>query len=181
MRLTTVQHKEVYKILINTGEYRASEEFVSEILIKPYRFMQKQLGFNNTPIFSGIVGHYVDFGGARFEDDYIAIELEIPDEFIKIQRYYDWSDFIYFTELPWEFKEVCNVDKFETVEDWAVTIMDISGNISKADEHKDALQATVEYLKKDWVIGTLEDLSKLEEECNDNGGRAILKDLSHYR
>lgn len=81
MKCITVQHKEVYNTLINKGMYKASDGNVSEILVKPYKFMQKQFNWKSTPIFLGPVGHYVNFGGARFNENSIALELDIPDKY----------------------------------------------------------------------------------------------------
>lgn len=184
MKVITVQHKNVLEQLLKNGEYRASEENISDIMVKPYRFMQKHFGWKSIPIFLSPVGHFVEMGGAKFDRDVVAIELDIPDELCKVQLYYDWSDFIYFTEQPWEFKDAFNVDRYDNVEDWTKTIMDrtnhSSYNISDADKHEDALQVTVEFLKKDWIICTLDELVKLEEDHNDSGGANKLKELIYY-
>lgn len=185
MKVITVQHKSVLDELIKTGEYRASEDNISDIMVKPYRFMQKQMGWKSTPIFLSPVGHFVEMGGAKFDRDVVAIELDIPDELCKVQLYYDWSDFIYFTETPGEFKDAFNVDKYSSVEDWAKTILDRANskeyNIKDADKHEDALQVTVEMLRKEWITDTLEELVKLDEAHNDSGGASKLKELRHYR
>lgn len=185
MKVITVQHKSVLETLNNTGEYRASEDNISDIMVKPYRFMQKHFGWKSIPIFLSPVGHFVEMGGAKFDRDVVAIELDIPDDLCKVQLYYDWSDFIYFTEQPWEFKDAFNVDQYDSVEDWAKTILDRANsttyNIKDADAHEDALQVTVEMLRKEWITDTSEELVKLDEEHNDSGGTSKLKELKHYR
>lgn len=100
MKVITIQHKSVLRALIKDEEFRANYKMVSENLVKPYQFMQKQFGWKSCPIFLAPVGHYAEFGGAKFDKDCIAIELNIPDELCKVQLYYDWSDFIYFPEFP---------------------------------------------------------------------------------
>ena len=177
MRVITIQHKNVYDMIQNKGAYRAKEDRVSEILVKPYQFMQQQFGWKSTPIFMSPVGYYVEMGGAKFNSESVAIELEIPDSLVKIQRYYDWSDFIYFTEQPWEFKDACNVDKFENVNDWGKTIL----NIKVTSDCKDPIQCSVEELRKDWIVDITDRLNKLEDMHNDTGGKNKLKNLSFYK
>ena len=181
MRVITVQHKDVYKGLRKDGISRATEEYVSENLVKPYRFMQTYFRWESTPIFLGVVGHNVNYGGAKFDENSIAMEFEIPDEYVKIQRYYDWSDFIYFTELPWEFNDTCNVEKFGSVNEWALTIMNIKHDIARAARFRDPLQASVEMLNIDWLVDTLENLDKFQQDYNDNGGVNVLESLSKYK
>ena len=172
----TVQNKEVYRELCENGIYKAKFSRVSDNLLKPYKFMSKQFGWQECPIFLSPVGFYVEMGGAKFNKDSIAIQLDIPDELVKMQRYYDWSDFIYFTEMPGEFKDACNVEKYETVEDWGKTILDIKVNKSC----KDPLQVTVKELRKEWVIGTIDYLDKICNNHSDTGGANIMKEISHY-
>lgn len=181
MKGITVQHKRVYETLIKKGVYRAEEKYVSENLVKPYKFMMNKFGWTNIPIFLGPVGYNSEFSGARFESDYIAMEFDIPDEYVKIQRYYDWSDFIYFTEIPWEFEGVFDTKKFPTLESWANTIMDISEDLASAIEFKDPLQFTVPELRKEWLIDINSNLLKLDKKHNGTGGRAILQSLKRYK
>lgn len=181
MYCITIQHKEVYNHLMKLGNYKASMSNVSDILRKPYKFMMKEFNWESCPIFLAPVGHYVEFGGAKFDNDSIAIELEVPDEYIKIQRYYDWSDFVYFTDCPWEFENAFNVDKFPNIESWAKTILDIKDDIARADSLNDPLQATVIELKKEWIKDTTTNLSKLDDEHNGTGGMSLLERLEKYK
>ena len=58
MRCVTIQDIKVHNNLLKDGIYKASYDFVSENLIKPYKFMQEQLGFESTPIFLSPVYFY---------------------------------------------------------------------------------------------------------------------------
>lgn len=181
MRCITVQHKSVYEDCIKkNGEYRANYNNVSDILIKPYKFMQDHFNWKSAPIFLVPEGHYIEMGGAKFGDESVAIELDIPDKYVKIQRYYDWSDFIYFTENPLEFRDASNVNLFKTVEDWAKTIMDIKDSIAKADEYKDPLQATIEFISPTWLVCASYNVDKLAKMHDQTGGKNILKRLRNY-
>lgn len=176
MKCITVQHKSVLKQLYKDGIYKADLSRVSENLVKPYEFMMKHFGWKSCPIFLSPIGFNTNMGGAKFMDGYIAIELDIPDELCKVQRYYDWTDFIYFTECPGEFEDACNVDKFESVEDWAKTILDIGIDYN----NMDPLQVTVELLQYNWILSTTDNLDKLCDEQNDNGGDYKLQPLYKY-
>lgn len=172
MRVITIQHREVLRQLIKNGVYIADYSRVSDNLIKPYKFMQESFGWVGAPVFLVPLGHYVELGGAKFNKDSVVIELDIPDRLCKVQLYYNWSDFIYFCEMPWEFNNAFNVEKFSSVEDWGKTVLDITNseyNIYKADSNRDPLQVTVELLRKDWVSKVTTNI-KLLEKYNDSGG-----------
>jgi len=179
MKCITVQHKEAYKELMSTGIYKAKRENISDIMRKPYKFMQEQFGWNSTPIFLSPIGHYIEMGGAKFGTDAVAIEFDIPDELCKVQRYYDWSDFVYFTDCPGEFEDACNVDKYKTIEEWAKTIMNI--NIADADKFKDPVQITVKELRKEWITDVVSDTLRLDSSHNGSGGAEKLKELKYYK
>lgn len=181
MYCVTIQNKEVYNTLIKTGTYTASMSNVSDILRKPYKFLMKELGYKSCPIFLASVGHYAEFGGAKFNKESIAIELNIPDELLSIQRYYCWSDLVYFMESPWEFEEASNVEQFNSVEEWGKTILNIKEQLVKADNFKDPIQITVPILRKEWLTDVTENTSKIEETHDGYGGRYKLERLSHYK
>ena len=176
MKCITVQHKDVLRQLYENGEYRADICRVSENLIKPYEFMMEYFGWKSCPIFASPVGFNTNMGGAKFFDGYVAIEIDVPIEYIKMQRYYDWTDFIYFTECPGDFEDACNVDRFNSVEDWAKTILNIDINHNCIDP----MQVTLEFIHKDWITGSTPNLSKLDKEQNDSGGDYKLQPLLYY-
>lgn len=183
MRVITIQHKSVLEQMVKYGEYRASEEYVSENLLEPYRFMQKQFHWDSIPIFLSPVGRYVEMGGAKFNEDSVAIELEIPDYICKIQLYYSWSDFIYFMEMPWELEQAVNPAKYRSVEELGRAVIDISKTkeLEKAIEQKCALQVTVDRLRRDWLVDALYNTEKLNNIHSDSGGRYMLNNLSYYK
>ena len=175
MRCITVQHKNVLEILQSKGVYQADVARVSSNLKEPYQFMKEYFHWSSIPIFLIPVGYYSEMGGAKFGEDYVAIELEIPDELCKLQKYYDWTDFIYFVEQQSEFDDVFNTNKYPTVYDWGRTIVDISKE--EALNSKEAIQVTVEELKKEWVITVTKDLTQLEDKYNGTGGQNVLCSL----
>lgn len=171
MRCITIQNKEVYNILKQTGTYRASLKRVFSLNLKePYQLMMKEYNWTSAPIFLVPEGYNAEFCGAKFKNG-IAIELDIPDELIKVQCYYNWSDLIYFLENPNDFEE--NIP----MEEWIKEILNI--DINKITD--EAVQVTVEYLKKEWIIDTSEDIFKIKDMHDNSGGACILRPLEEYK
>lgn len=171
MKCITIQNKEVYNILKQKGIYKASIEKISKNLKEPYQLMMKEYKWTSVPIFLAPEGYYVEFSGAKFNENSIAIELDIPDELIKVQCYYDWSDLIYFLENPNDFEEDISM------KEWAKGILNT--DINKITD--EVLQVTVEYLKADWIINVTEDICKIEDMHDNSGGACILKPLEEYK
>ena len=174
MKVITIQHKEVLKKLLEKGSYKANKSFVSENLLKPYEFASTFFGWDNIPIFLAPIGYKVEMYGAKMGLDYVAIELDIPKEYLKFQEYYNWSDFIYFLECPDEFKE--SFSNYKNVEDFGKDILDIKPNKSS----KSPYQVMTSELKKEWITYILEDSSKLSERHNGTGGSNKLDFLKSY-
>lgn len=179
MRCITIQNKVVYERLMEEGIYvRPSlpKELTSDIK-KAYLHMKECYQYENMPIFLAPVGYKVEFYGARFDQDSIALELEIPDEFLKIQNYYDWSDFIYFINAKSEFKNWS--DRYKDVYAYGREILFSIENEMQMNL-KDAFQCTTEILKKEWILSTATDLSRIKYLHNGSGGRLILSELKEY-
>lgn len=171
----TIQHKDVYEQLKSIGTYRSTGEFTAESLVKAYKFMQREFNWKSTPIFLAPVGYNVEMGGATFEYDYIAIELDIPPELVKVQEYYNWSDFIYFLDNKDEFRDSFG-DSFKTVEDWGKTILDDVLDPTLNIPY----QVCVEELRYEWVTDVSDYISIISDEHNNSGGNNKLKRLFEY-
>ena len=176
MRLITIQHKSVLDTLRKDGVYRAYAKFIPENLIEPYEFMMQTYQYSHPPIFLNKVGQRCEFYGASTGPDYIAIEFEIPDNLVSHQRYYDWVDFIYFTESPNEFPDSYNTNIFPTVKSFGKYVLTNTEEISK--DH--AYQFTVSELRAEWIRDIADDTTKLEIH-NGSGGSYVLKPLSEYK
>lgn len=173
MRVITVQSKEVLLQLKKVGKFTVPNNApISENLIKPYKFMMKHYGYINRPIFMCPVGYHVEFGGAKTNDAYI-IELDIPDRFCKIQDYYGWSDFIYFTELPREYE---SFNGCETVEQFGRYVLDMYK--SGFDNNPNIVyQVTTQFIRKSWVRKVIPINNDFIDKYSDVGGRNILKSI----
>ena len=173
MRVITIQSRAVLTQLNKTGKFTVPNEApISKNLVEPYRFMMKHYGYTNRPIFMCPVGHRVEFGGAKFNDAFI-IELEIPDRFCKIQDYYGWSDFIYFTELPMEFDEF---NGCKTVEQFGKYVLDMYKSGFSTNDNI-VYQVTTQFLRKSWVKKIIPVNSGFIDRYYDTGGRNMLKSI----
>lgn len=180
MRCITIQNKNVYKVLMKEGVFvkpSLCNEVTSDIKTA-YMFMKEIYHYENMPIFLAPVGYKVEFYGANFDEYSIALELDIPEEYLKIQNYYDWSDFIYFIGEENEFKN--SIDKYSNVFDYGKAVL-LSIKDEKNMNSKDTFQLTTDILKKEWILSQTTDISKIEEKHNGSGGQNTLKKLHEYK
>lgn len=167
MLLFTIQHKKVLEQL-RSGRYCASYERVAMNLEASYKFMQEFYGWDFCPVFACIHGTHCNFYGAGIDDgEYVILKLNVPDEYVKIQRYYEWTDFVYYMGFPEDFKGDYGC---KTVEEFGEHIL----NGYKVDDIF-VFQAAIPYIEPDWVEANY----KIEIEFLDlyvgNGGVNILK------
>lgn len=180
MRCITIQNKNVYKVLMKEGVFvkpSLCNEVTSDIKTA-YMFMKEIYHYENMPIFLAPVGYKVEFYGANFDEYSIALELDIPEEYLKIQNYYDWSDFIYFIGQKQEFIDG-NVN-YKDVFDFGKDVLSCIANQKQMDD-KDAFQLTTDILRKEWIVSKTNNICKLELEHNGSGGQNTLKKLHEYK
>lgn len=179
MRFITIQHKNVLSEIKRRGFYRIDgSKFIPECRMKAYDFMKKFYGYSTYPIFLCPEGHRVEMYGATFDDDSVAIELEIPDEHVKFHEYYDWCDFLYYTQYPKDFKETYG-DDFD-IDSFGKSILDTECNPAHG---MDVCAATVDHIDKAWLIGytaSKKKLAHIEDMHDGSGGNNILMELSKY-
>jgi hypothetical protein len=167
-RLITIQNKKVLEILKKNKEYRLTfldSKYIAKNRLEAYKNMSFHYNWTSFPIFLSEVGRYSEMYGANTKDA-ILLELEIPEEYIKRQKYYFWSDYIYFLEFKDEFKDVYNIP-FKTFEQKIL--------FNKTFKKKDIIQVSTDILKEEWLVKTHE---LTEDFCNKyigTGGRNILK------
>lgn len=173
MYCITVQNINVFYQLTRRGIYKASMNRVSPNLKEPYKFMKEFYGYKTCPIFLMPVGSKVELSGAHFQSS-VAIELDIPKEYIQTQDYYNWTDFIYFMEHKNEFAKTFDTNIFQTVEDYGRYVLE--GN-----HKKNVKQVSVECIKKEWITNVLSVTSELRNKHENTGGANTLKRLEKYR
>lgn len=172
IRAITVQHKSVLNMLENNEVYRADINRVCDIRRAAYSLMMQTYGYQSCPIFLAPIGKRVELYGAKFTKDHVAIELNVPIGDVRIQEYYEWADLIYFLEWPDEFAPSI----YQSVSDFG---KDVLLN-TQAMDGRGPYQLSTESLRKDWIVGVLWDLDKLDELHNGSGGNNTLKELSFY-
>lgn len=174
MRCITIQNKEVLKRIAEEGEYKLEKIRTSnDWLIKPYELMKEVYGYKSYPIFLSPIGFKVEMMGADFDNqESIVLEFDIPEEYISVQKYYDWTDFVYFMNNQ---KEFCD-NRYQNTTDFGKHML--TANSIKDMTKKDVYQVTVEVLKKDWLIHTSDNITLFDEKYNGSGGNNILDGLN---
>lgn len=163
MKLVTIQNKIVLKILQDWKPYFARPT-KRDNLIEPYKLMMKHYGWQDTPIFGCVEGRRAEFYGATFGEDSVALILEVPDDEVKLQCYYWWTDLIFFTNHPDELGE-------QTLTLSAHNTMALKGIYTN--EPNVVIQATIPYILPKWLVDYKE--SKYFEKYNGSGGRNVLQ------
>lgn len=115
----TIQHKNVVKELKENGSYLINDlSKISENHIVPYNQMKDAYNYIGYPIFLSPVGYRCQMYGAKVENnekDTRVLFLSIPKSSIRIQEYYNWTDFIYYSENIEQFQKDHNIsfDEFK--------------------------------------------------------------------
>lgn len=171
IKCLTIQHKSILENLKKGYTHKIDEstflKYVPENRREAYENMKKMYGWEFYPIFLGEIGKKTEMSGARL-DDCVILELSIPSNYIKRQKFYDWSDYIYFLELPEEFKDVftCSFEEFEK------EVM-FPSNLDKSD----AIQITVPCLMPEWLKSAFDITPRFEKKYIYSGGNNVLEFL----
>lgn len=164
MKLVSIQNQIVLRILQDWKPYFARPTKTSN-LVSPYKAMMDYYGWQDTPIFGCVEGKRSEFYGANFEEDSVALILEVPDNEVKLQCYYWWTDLIYFMEHPDEWG-----DQPDSLSEYSEKTL-LSG--VHANEPNVVVQATIPYILPEWLVDYKE--SKYFEKYNGSGGRNVLQ------
>lgn len=171
MKCITIQNKIVLDKILKDGIYYKDFNIEDDIKVNAYEFMKNTYNYLYYPIFLSIIGYKAELYGIPFDNNMIAIELDIPDYEMKIQNYYDWTDFIYFNEYKNEFKGSI----FNSIEEFGNYVL-----LDSKLNDEDTFQATVQYIKKEWLLSFTSNIGDIEYFHCGTGGRNILKDLKFY-
>lgn len=139
----TIQNKKVLETLKNNKIHYAKPVNFSSLSI-PYDKMMKHYHWNHTPIFGCAVNRYCDFYGAILEDS-VILTLDVPDDLVKLQVYYDWTDIIYYIENPKEWK-----DKYSTYNFNNFIKNTLDGY--RTNDPDAIIQVTMPYIKPEWLV-----------------------------
>lgn len=162
MLIKSIQNKKVLETLQNNKTHIAENTKVTN-LIKPYETMRKYYGWKNTPVFGCLVGRYCEFYGAA-TDDTVILTLNVPDEFVKLQVYYDWTDVIYYTEFTNEW-ECGSFDEF---------VANVLNGVGTDDERA-IIQVTMPFIKPEWLVSYEPITNEFIDNHVGSGGSSILE------
>ena len=175
MKLITIQNEAVLDILKNNEIYFAPKTKI-ENLIAPYEYIKQNYNWfmiNASPVFACIVGKPAEFDGAAINDS-VILELDVPDDLVKQQIYYDWTDLIYFTEWPNDF--YCEYGEDANFDEYVKRVL--SGeDISKRPNA--AIQATIPYIDSKWLIGVYDLRAEFIKKYFSSAGNNILDESSY--
>lgn len=158
--ITIQSEKFLNDVLSNGVRYSDAKEYVrlkKPNLFKPYEYLVKAYGYNHYPIFACAVGYNFCFSGISAKNS-IAIQLRVPINEIRVQKYYDWTDLIYYMERVDEWKE-CNKDYL--FEKYCYDVM-FSTNLDNIGDSE--CQITLERIRKEWII-TYKPFKMIESSC----------------
>lgn len=158
IKLFTIQNKKILKLLDNNKPYYANFNNViskRSNLYTPYKDMAKYYNWTNAPIFcASMEPGYVSYihGYAAPKNEAIGLLLSVPEKYIKRQYYYDWTDYIYFTEFRNEFYE--GAKEGYTFEQFKQDVFDCT-NLGSYQ----IFQYTIPYINPKWIIKKFDDIS----------------------
>lgn len=162
MLVKTIQNREVLECLQKNMIHYAKSTAVDN-LIKPYNRMMEHYGWTHSPVFGCAVGKRCEYYGARTTDA-VVLTLDVPDDVVKCQVYYDWVDVIFFTMY---FNEWSGGE-------FDVFVNNVLNGVG-IDNPRSAIQVTMPYIKPEWLVS----YEPINDEFIDNyvgsGGQNILK------
>lgn len=169
MKLVTVQNVEVVKQLRRGNTYYAELSRIEgeSNLSNAYQVMMGHYGYSHAPVFGCVVGRRAEFYGANL-DNSVLLELEIPDDVVRLQSYYDWSDVIYFLEFPYEW----NGDDFDKF------VANTLNGFGTADM-KCTVQAVIPYILPEWLKEVYDLNVKFVDMHYGSGGCHVLQEGSY--
>jgi hypothetical protein len=93
-----------------------------------YQDLASHLGYNNSIVWGWINQEYTEKHGND-----VLIVLDVPEQYVTLTSYYDWSDYIYFTEdEDQENRELAWSNVFNT-------------------DGVDEIQVVMPFIKKEWI------------------------------
>lgn len=175
IRLISIQHKSVLEKLLNDERYIADWTRVATNQIEPNQYMRNFYGWDYCPVFGCPVGTgYASFGFKT--NNAVVLELEVPEDIVKLQYFYDWTDVIYFMEFPDEFQEVFDTNIVPTIESFADRVLRFENQGSY-----NVFQATIPYIDPDWLVRYLNNKKDVQAYLNQVEEERIIISLDEFK
>lgn len=152
MILWTFQNERVVDIINNNGIHVLTWEQLK--LFSPYthvwqfyKDLSNRLKYNNAPIWTfytydgEAIANANEFKKHCYHNNGVLLNLDVPDDFVSLTSYFDWSDYIFYSEelLYRDTEKNRSMKKLS----WENTF-----KINDADR----IQALIPYIKKEWVV-----------------------------
>lgn len=162
MIVKTIQNRKVLETLLSNKIHFSKRDKIDN-LTEPYKKMSEYYNWGSNPIFCCEVGRYSNFYGANYEDA-VLLTLDVPDDIVKRQIYYDWSDVVYYTEFPNEW-EYGTFDKF---------VAEVLNGVGTDDQHA-IIQVTIPFIWPEFLVKYEDITAEFIDKYIGNGGSAILE------
>lgn len=163
MQIVTIQDRSVVKVLNYQNIHYARNTDLSELKV-PYKYMKDFYKWNHSPVFGCVVGRRAEFYGATIENSAI-LTLNVPDNVVKLQSYYDWIDVLFYMENP---------KKWTNTTDFTEYTNDVLNGKFTDDPSKE-IQATLPYILPEWLESYKILDSKSIKQFIDNNSEKVLK------
>lgn len=175
IEVVTIQQQFILDaILSNEVYYADTEVYISQKkpnLLKPYRYLVKEYGYKHFPIFACPIGYCCDVSGAGVDKGAMLIQLSVPEDEIRVQKYYDWSDLIFYMENPNEWEKNYPLPAFFHNVLFAESLQSIGTS---------ACQITMEKIKREWLVDS-KPLSQSFIDAHEwSWGNNILQNINQY-
>lgn len=149
--LLTIQQKPVLDILQSHKTYFNSGKYTKENHLIAFKELMTKYHYNAYPIFACVMGLYGNcFGIPDNCTDLYLLELQVPNNYIKYQNYYDWTDFIYFTEFPDEWNDVSPTITMEQFKHQVLFEYKTKPDIPDS-KNPCPIQAVIPYISPNWL------------------------------
>lgn len=153
MHLITLQSRKAIPVLLNKKpfisdfehilsskvELTEHRELYEKTKLKAYQLLMKQYDYKNPPIFCCIVDTIADFDLISSKKDKIIIEMEVPDEYVKVHGFENWAYIYYLIYKNYLTESIYDMLK--------------NGLDGKNIDYNQAVQAVIPYINPEWVLG----------------------------
>ena len=147
MTLITVQDSKVLKTLLDNKTHIADFLYIVDIdddspsVVTSYQLLMNHYDYKNAPVFCCALNRIADFSAVTIKPSSVLLELDVPDEFIKLQVAGDWCNIMTYVHYKCPFG----------VLGWTLgALMDILDG-KNTDCEDLAIQATIPYIKPEWL------------------------------
>lgn len=157
------------------GPYRYDGSYTHDQRKKVYESYMNKMGYRSYPIFTVVKGLIGNIYGCNISKDSVLIQLKVPEDYCSCHSYYDWTDYMYFFENPYEWKETAKagytIDQFF---DDSIKNQNLNQYIDEV------IQCTIPFIRPKWIEDFMTPINKFTE-YHINSPSAKVEDISFYK